>query len=214
VWLSTSVVIRCKNEELWIGHSIQSVLDSLEDPEIIIVDDHSTDDSLDIVRMFETFWNISILSIDKYSPGRALNLAIKRCSSASILVLSAHCVLTKYDEVFLDDLLLSNACVFGNQIPVYRGKRITKRYIWSHFTDSSCNNMWSDIENRYFLHNAFAVYNKAAIEDNQFDEHLYGKEDRYWAKKVIDDGKTVWYESQIECLHHWTANGATWKGIG
>ena len=48
-----SVVIRCKNEEQWIGHSIQSVLDSFDEPEIIIVDNNSTDDSMSIVKMFK-----------------------------------------------------------------------------------------------------------------------------------------------------------------
>ena len=33
-----SVVIRSRNEEAWIGHAIQSVLDHLERPEIIIID--------------------------------------------------------------------------------------------------------------------------------------------------------------------------------
>ena len=48
-----SVVIRCKNEEHWIGHSIQSVLDSFDEPEIIIVDNNSTDNSMSIVKMFK-----------------------------------------------------------------------------------------------------------------------------------------------------------------
>ena len=33
-----SVVIRTRNEERWIGHVIQSVIDHLDKPEIIIVD--------------------------------------------------------------------------------------------------------------------------------------------------------------------------------
>ena len=34
-----SIVIRAKNEERWIGHAIQSVLDHIEQPQIIVVDD-------------------------------------------------------------------------------------------------------------------------------------------------------------------------------
>ena len=33
-----SVLIRCRNEERWIGHSIQSVIDTFENPEIVVVD--------------------------------------------------------------------------------------------------------------------------------------------------------------------------------
>ena len=41
-----SVIIRSKNEERWIGHAIQSVIDNLPNNEIIIVDNNSIDKSL------------------------------------------------------------------------------------------------------------------------------------------------------------------------
>ena len=47
-----SVVIRTRNEERWIGHAIQSILDHINQPEIIIVDNQSTDQTLSIVRYF------------------------------------------------------------------------------------------------------------------------------------------------------------------
>ena len=40
-----SVIIRNKNEERWIGHAIQSCVDHLDDPEILIIDNKSTDES-------------------------------------------------------------------------------------------------------------------------------------------------------------------------
>ena len=48
-----SVVMRCRNEDRWIGHSIQSVIDIFDNPEIIIVDNNSTDESMSIVNMFK-----------------------------------------------------------------------------------------------------------------------------------------------------------------
>ena len=47
-----TVVIRVKNEERWIGYAIQSVLDNLIKPEIVIVDNNSTDKTIDIVKFF------------------------------------------------------------------------------------------------------------------------------------------------------------------
>ena len=41
-----SVIIRTKNEERWIGHAIQSVLDNLYKPEIIIIDNNSSDETI------------------------------------------------------------------------------------------------------------------------------------------------------------------------
>ena len=42
--LDISVVIRTLNEDRWIGHTIQSVLDFIPQPEITIVDNNSNDE--------------------------------------------------------------------------------------------------------------------------------------------------------------------------
>ena len=34
------------------------------------------------------------------------------------------------------------------------GKKLTKRCIWSHFINKKVENMFSKLENRYFIHNA------------------------------------------------------------
>ena len=70
-----SVIIRLRNEERWIGYAIQSVLNNLNKPEIIIVNNKSSDESIDIVRLFtqdkllkdkknKNYTNIKILKID------------------------------------------------------------------------------------------------------------------------------------------------------
>jgi len=208
-----SVIIRCKNEEQWIGHCIQSVIDSFDYPEIIVVDNKSTDESLEIARMFEHHVNITKMTLENYSPGKALNSAIKIANSNYILILSAHCVINEVQsDIF--DLLNDYVSVFGKQIPVFKGRKISRRYIWSNFNSERTVNLFSVQENRYFLHNALALYKKDILINNPFDENLYGKEDRYWAKKMIDNGNSILYEPNFKCLHHWTPNGATWKGIG
>ena len=74
--------------------------------------------------------------------------------------------------------------------------------------------MFSEEENRYFLHNAFAFYKKETLIAHPFDEILYGKEDRYWIGDMIKLGYHSIYDPRMECNHHWTVGGATWKGIG
>ena len=77
-----SVLIRCRNEEQWIGHTIQSVIDTFDKPEIVVVNNNSTDDSMGIVKMFKrdkkldvgkNYTDIKIYDIDGYSPGKSLN---------------------------------------------------------------------------------------------------------------------------------------------
>ena len=209
-----SVIIRNRNEEQFIGHAIQSVVDNLVDFEIIVVDNDSFDESIDIVKLFN-FENICIEKIQEYSPGRAINAGVKKAKGDIIMVLSAHSqIIQKIDEDKMCDLLKEYSCIFGNQIPVYRGKKIKKRYVWSHFTDRDEENMWSNLESRYFLHNAFSLFKRDFLLENSFDESLPGKEDRYWVNKIIEAGHKTLYKHDIKCYHHWTVNGATWKGIG
>lgn len=209
-----SVIIRNRNEEEFIGHAIQSVIDNVEDFEIIVVDNSSSDDSLDIVKLFN-FEDIKIKTIKEYSPGRSINAGVDRASGDIIMILSAHSqIIQKIDESKVLKILDSNCCIFGNQIPVYRGKKITKRYVWSHFSDKDEQNMWSNLEKRYFLHNAFSFFKKDFLLNNKFDESLPGKEDRYWVNNMIEMGYNTYYSSDIKCYHHWTPNGSTWKGMG
>lgn len=210
-----SVIIRCRNEEEHIGLSIQSIIDHFENPEIIIIDNQSTDESMKVVSLFDRC-NIKKYSLtDDYTPGKALNFGVEKSTNNTLLVLSAHSQLTKLNKSKLKEDLNNNVAVFGNQTPIYRGKRITKRYVWSHFTDSITENLYSAIENRYFLHNAFCFYNRDFLLKNPFDEKLHGKEDRYWAVDIVNKEYTYLYDGiNYKCNHYWTSNGATWKGIG
>jgi len=222
--LNISVIIRTRNESQWIGHCIQSLIDNFNKPEIIIIDNNSNDQTLEIVNDFKVdknlnsrdgrYTEIKIYSISKYSPGLALNMGVTNSSNEKILVISAHCVINKLDNKNLIKNFDNYNCFYGDQIPIYRGKKIRKRYIWSNFVSEPCENFYSDQENRYFLHNAFAFYNKSFLIENPFDENLSGKEDRYWANNIIKNNKKIFYDPSLSVYHHYTLNGATWKGIG
>jgi len=212
--VKVSVIIRCRNEDRWIGYSIQSALDHIVDPEIIVVDNESVDESMDVVKMFEKWHDIKTITISDYSPGRSLNMGIQAAKYPYILVLSAHCCLTKIDlHKHQLDLYSGYSAVFGKQIPYYKGRKISRRYVWSHFGEEKVEGMWSDIENRPFLHNALCMYDREFVLKHPFDEELYGKEDRYWAIEQERRGYKAMYDPSLECDHHWTPNGATWKGI-
>lgn len=209
-----SVIIRNKNEQMYIGFAIQSVIDYIPNAQIIVIDNNSSDDSLEIVKLFNNRCDISIITIDNYTPGKALNKAAELCKYDIVLILSAHAQITKLDMQLVIDNLNSYVAIFGNQTPIYYGKRINKRYIWSHFINSPTVNMISHIESRPFLHNAFCFYNKQDLLDMPFNEDLPGKEDRYWAIEAITQNKKYLYLPDIEVNHFYTINGATWKGIG
>jgi len=219
-----SIVIRNKNESRWIGHAIQSCLDNFFEPELIIINNQSSDESMEIVRSFRhnnalepsihNYCELVTANIDNYTPGKALNMGIKLAKNKFICIISAHTVIKKFDSEYILSNLKDFPCIFGKQIPIYRGKKITPRYIWSHFLDKDVVNMYSQLEGRYFLHNAYAIYTKDILEEYPFDEELSGKEDRLWAGKLIEEGKKILYTPRMEAEHHFTTAGNTWKGVG
>ena len=212
-------VIRSRNEERWIGHTIQSVVSCFgKDSEIIIVDNQSSDDTLEIVKLFpKRFHNIEVFTIErsKYTPGKSLNLGISKCSGDIICIISSHCVVRDFDLGILKSHF-EDPCVFGvmgKQVPFYRGMKKKMRYIWKNFdVQKTVVNPMEDIGFvRPFFHNAFSFIRKSDWEAVNFDEDLAGKEDRYWAEKLISDGKKFILDPRLSVDHHWTPKGATWS---
>jgi glycosyltransferase involved in cell wall biosynthesis len=217
--MKVSVIVRCRNEEHYIGHTIQSIIDILGfESEIIIVDNNSTDRSKEIINLFTNNKTnniiIKYLTISEYTPGKSINLALQECSNDIILILSAHSVIQEINEEKIITLLKEHKAVWGKQIPIYFGKKINrKRYIWANFEDKDNINYYSSGEDRYFLHNAFCFYNKKDLIEYPIDESYIGKEDRYWVKDMIEKEFKIYYDSEMICHHHFTNKGATWKSI-
>ena len=212
-----SVIIRSRNEERYIGHTIQSVTDYIGNPEIILVDNESTDNTIRIVNRFE-YHNIKKLYIngDDYTPGRALNKGIVESNGEFIIILSAHCEITDLTMDiakghFNDDSVVA---MWGKQIPIWDGKKISRRYMWSNFGDEYKENYFCELENRYFFHNAFSIFRGDYLRDNLFDDHYSSKEDRYWANEKIDSGYKIVYDPTQIVNHYYTIEGSTWRGIG
>ena len=114
------------------------------------------------------------------------------------MIISAHCVLNKLSlDKHVNDLE-KYVAIFGNQIPFFNGKRITKRYIWSHFTNKKTVNMFSSFEKRYFFHNAISFFKANTLKNNPFSEVLTSKEDRYWINKQIKKNKKFLYDPEME----------------
>ena len=127
------IIIRVKNEENYIGRAIQSCLDFFSFPEIIIINNNSTDDSEKISRLFQhdtslnshdpRYTDLKIFNISDYSPGRAINLGASYSNRSNIMVFSAHCEILKLSKVDLFEQLKIFPVVFGRQLPYYYGKR-------------------------------------------------------------------------------------------
>lgn len=220
-------IIRTKNEERWIGHCIQSIIDNSRnyEYEIKLIDNESSDNTLSIVKMFKNDCRISVLTIKKteYTPGKALNMCLEKCSTHSkfACIISAHCVVKDIDFKNLYNHFKDDKCcgVIGRQIPVHKGKKIKSKYVWENFKDNDENlvikNLKENIaEGNLFFHNAFSFINLKVWKEYKFDENLTGKEDREWITKLSSLNYYSVYDSRSICYHHWTGNCATWSGLG
>jgi len=208
-----SIIIRNKNEAEFIGFTLQSCIDFFNEPEIIIVNNNSVDDSMDVVQNFNNRTKIITENIDNYKPGESINMGVNLATNDYILVLSGHTQIIDLDFTSVKTNLVKHKAVFGKQIPIHRGKKVTPGYIWSNFTDKKEINKFSKIENRPFLHNAFCFYERKTLVNYPMPEKYFGKEDRFWAKYMVDNNHNYLYDPSLKCYHFWTKNGATWKGL-
>ena len=168
---------------------------------------------MDVVQNFNNRTNIIVKNINNYKPGEAINKGVKFATYDYVLVLSAHTQIINLDFDLIKKNLDKHKAVFGQQIPVHRGKKVTPGYIWSNFGDKEEINKFSKIENRLFLHNAFCFYKKETLQKFPMPENYSGKEDRFWAKDIVEKNHTYLYDPTQKCYHFWTKNGATWKGL-
>lgn len=96
--VSVSVIMPVYNSSSFLNKSIESVQNqTLNDIEIICVDDGSTDDSLDILNeLNDKYGNIKIICQENSGPGIARNNGIKNAQGEYIAFLDS-------DDIFLDD---------------------------------------------------------------------------------------------------------------
>ena len=197
---SVAIIIRTFNEEKWIRHCLEAC-ESQESPfdiNIVLIDTGSQDSTIELIK--EKGYNY-IQYKDKYIPGKVLNKAINSVLADYYVILSSHCIPSDNNwlEVLIKPLLKDKniAGVFGRQIPLPNSEDIDKRDLLMTF---GC-------ESRYqykdpFFHNANSALRGELIRQINFCEKQTNAEDRIWAKKMIEKGYCLFYESEAKVFHH------------
>ena len=201
------VVIRCKNEMEWLPRVLNSIYNqSLKPTKIILVDNSSTDGSLNYAEQS----GCTVLKYDRseFNYSYALNLGINATTEQEVLILSAHCELVT-DESVLNMIEVRHAYkaagVFGRQIPTVHSNPIDTRDLVTVFGRERIV-----FESYPFFHNAFSLIERPAWEKCQFDEKHNGIEDRIWARQQALSGRKIIYEPESVVYHeHGLNQGAS-----
>lgn len=195
-----SIIIRARNEERWINACLKAVFSqTFRDFEVILVDNRSTDHTLAKARQFE----LKILTIDHYLPGKAINLGLSVATGSYIAILSAHCIPTTdtWLQTLVNDLdadtLGEVAGVYGRQEPLD----------YTHDLDKRDLSITFGLDKRVqikdtFFHNANSLIRRSVLEQIPFDEAATNIEDRIWGKAVVGQGYKIIYEPDASVYHY------------
>ena len=194
-----SVIIRSHNEEIWLRHSIEAVnSQNLENVEIVLVDNNSTDRSVDIAKQLGVK---KIVNLEKYNPGKAINLGISVSNAKYIAILSAHCI--PYNNNWLKEMVdelekdKSIAGAYSRQVPLPFSNPSDSRDLFITFSSES-RTQKSDS----FFHNGSSLIRFESWKSLRFNEEISNIEDRIWAHEQQSKGFSIRYCSKSIVFHH------------
>ena len=193
-----SIIIRTRNEDEWIRRCLAAVAtQEMVAYETIVVDNGSTDRTLDIVGDFEA--RLVSISEEDFTFGKALNDGVRASSGELVCCLSGHCIpqntlwLFWLARGFADEKV---AGVYGRQKPLQQTHVLDKRDMWNQFGPERKRQSQDP-----FFHNANSMIRRAVWETVPFDEKSNGVEDRLWAREVQARGFDIVYEPLAGVYH-------------
>jgi glycosyltransferase involved in cell wall biosynthesis len=195
---TTSVVIRCFNEEQHIGRLLTGLLKQTQRPnQIIVVDSGSTDATLAIASRFPI--DIQSIEPEAFSFGRSLNTGCRAATGDLIAIVSAH-VYPVYDT-WLEELTApfsdpNVALTYGRQEGDERTKYSERQIMARWFPPESERR-----QTHPFCNNANAAIRRRVWESQPYDEDLTGLEDLDWAKRTLEAGHQIAYVATAPVVH-------------
>jgi glycosyltransferase involved in cell wall biosynthesis len=190
-----SILIRNKNEAKALHTALKSIsAQHFTVPfEIVVVDDHSTDHSIDVAHKY----GCKVVSLDKsFTYGYAINFGVKHCQYEIILLLSSHNILISNDfsekliAYFADPKVAGVRCT-----PIANAKQVERSFdgfITIDRNNYSHTNDWQNL----LIANCSAIRKKVALEI-PFNEEIRSNEEKLWCLDVMKKEYSI--ASNVSC---------------
>ena len=199
--MDVSIVIRAKNEAPAIRETLERVHRQVgvQTFEVIVVDDGSTDGTVDIAREFAV--QLIAIPAGSFTYGRALNIGIQAARGEFVVALSAHSLPT--DEHWLANLLApfrdpTVGAVYGRHVPRANATKLELFGMWlSGVMSETPRRQESDM----MFSNANGAFRRGLAMEHPFDERLPGAEDLAWADWIERQGWAVYYQPTAAVYH-------------
>ncbi len=206
--METSIIIRTKNEEKWIGAVLQRLTEqTYKNFEIVIVDSGSTDKTLEIVQKFPV--RLFYIKPEEFSYPFALNFGCEKASATKYFVfLSGHSLpvsktwLENGVKNFTSDKILG---VYGGMQALPDGT------LWEKFFFNSFKVKVTSLFNRKITVNkagmgvmgfTHAIIRKDLWEKHKFDERYgMGGEDEAWVDYWFKQGYVAVKDAKFSVAH-------------
>jgi rhamnosyltransferase len=199
-----SILIRTKNEAVFIGKSLDLVANqSVKAHQIIVVDSGSTDETVEIVQRWPDV-NLIQIPAHEFTFGRSLNIGFEAVEGEVVVSLSAHAFPT--DQNWLFNLIEhfhdpTVAGVYGRQLPQLDSWPPVQRDYLSFYKDKT--RIQTDVANLHdhIFSNANSAIRFQCWKHQPFDEMLTGCEDQEWAIAMLTKGFKIIYEPSAAVYH-------------
>lgn len=190
---SVDVVMLTKNSERLLRRCLVSVYQNVPVKELIVVDGHSTDSTLEILREFQKrYRNITVIE-DDGTRGSARQKAINEVKSEWFIFVDSDVVLSdgwfaKAEKLISDDV----GAIWGIEV-------------WSIVKNMKILGLYERITRKIFearggTHDL--LVRRKAVEDIRIPSHLHTFEDSYIASWIINKGYKVIAAYEPYCIHY------------
>jgi len=202
-----SLIIPTYNAEKYLHKILKSLKNQTIDFELIVIDSSSTDNTVEIAKLFTN--NIIIIPQNEFDHGGTRTKAGKLAKGDILIYLTQDAL--PFNEYTIENIIKvfknkSISAAYGRQLPYEDTTLFGKHLREFNYTKNDYIRNSAEIKEfglkTAFLSDSFAAYRKSSLEKiGWFKDGLILGEDTYAGAKIILDGGSIAYVSDAQVYH-------------